>query len=72
MTNKKKRQALLSFLLAILMIAFSVSIGATESVPVEISQGDQGGMSFPCKSVLLMEAETGKILFEQKSKMRVY
>ena len=67
MIRKKKRNALIALLLAVLLMALSVPVFATEAEIDTISQSTDLSLTFPCKSALLMEASTGKILFEQNA-----
>lgn len=67
MIRKKKRNALLALLLAVLLMTLSVPVFATEAEIDTISQSADLSLTFPCKSALLMEASTGKILFEQNA-----
>lgn len=68
MIGRKKRRALLCLLLACLMIFMPLTVCATEAInaPYATEPAD-GGLSFPCKSAILMEASTGKVLFEQNA-----
>ncbi len=67
MKRKKNRCRVLSFLLAIFTMFSAISVWATDSegTPISETVAVDVSLSFPCKSAILMEASTGKILFEQ-------
>ncbi len=67
MIHKKTRHVIFSLLLAALMMLSPMQIFAVNSETEPVDQGTETALSFPCKSALLMEASTGKILFEQKA-----
>ena len=67
MIHKKTKHAILSLLLAALMMLSPMQIFAVNSETEPVDQGTEAALSFPCKSALLMEASTGKILFEQNA-----
>ena len=65
MTPKNKLLVALSFFLALLLTVAPVFAFATE--PLDDAQPVSEEMRFPCKSAILMEASTGKVLFEQNA-----
>ncbi len=65
MKQKKRWVSLLSLILVFSMLAMPTTVRATDDTQIPISV--DGTPSFPCKSAILMEASTGKVLFEQNA-----
>ena len=67
MKRKKRLCLALSCFLAIVMMLIPIPIWANSEGIIPISEPTDTTPTYPCKSAILMEASTGKVLFEQNA-----